>query len=56
MNSHKGFTIIENIYTSNETEQIIDFVNQAGSLDHTFRKPTHLFAIRQFLKEYFYYS
>ncbi|MDV6167282.1 phytanoyl-CoA dioxygenase family protein [Flavobacterium sp. DG1-102-2] len=46
-----GFTILENIYTKEETEQIIKIINEADTTADTFRKSSNLFAIRQFLKE-----
>jgi ectoine hydroxylase-related dioxygenase (phytanoyl-CoA dioxygenase family) len=49
--ANNGFTIIENIYTSSEIEQIITKINQADRSKETFRKSNDLFAIRQFLKE-----
>lgn len=49
--ANNGFTIIENIYTSSEIEQIITKINQADRSKETFRKSNDLFAVRQFLKE-----
>jgi ectoine hydroxylase-related dioxygenase (phytanoyl-CoA dioxygenase family) len=49
--SNKGFTIVENIYTSAEIEAVIAIINQADQSNPTFRKTNDLFAIRQFLKE-----
>lgn len=46
-----GFTIIDQVYTSDEVQQIIEEINQADTSKDTFRKSTDLFAIRQFLKE-----
>ncbi len=46
-----GFTIIDNIYTSEETEQILLLIEKADMTKDTFRKLNELFAIRQFLKE-----
>ena len=46
-----GFTIIENIYSSIEIDQLISIINQADQSKSTFRKSANLFAIRQFLKE-----
>lgn len=46
-----GFTIIEDIYTEKEVEQILEAINQVDSSKSTFRKSNDLFAIRQFLKE-----
>lgn len=49
--NENGFTTIENIYSSNEVEQIIEAIEQINTSKATFRKSTDLFAIRQFLKE-----
>lgn len=46
-----GFTVIENIYSEKETEDILTLLNQADTSKDTFRKSVDLFAIRQFLKE-----
>jgi ectoine hydroxylase-related dioxygenase (phytanoyl-CoA dioxygenase family) len=46
-----GFTIILDIYSADETEQILSIINQADTSKDTFRKSSELFAIRQFLKE-----
>ena len=46
-----GFTIIDNIYSAQEIEQILEAINNADTLKETFRKSRALFAIRQFLKE-----
>jgi ectoine hydroxylase-related dioxygenase (phytanoyl-CoA dioxygenase family) len=46
-----GFTIINNIYSSTEIDQLISIINQADQSKSTFRKSANLFAIRQFLKE-----
>jgi ectoine hydroxylase-related dioxygenase (phytanoyl-CoA dioxygenase family) len=48
---HSGFTIIDNIFSESEVEQIINAINQADTSKETFRKVTQLFAVRQFLKE-----
>ncbi|QKJ29595.1 phytanoyl-CoA dioxygenase family protein [Mucilaginibacter mali] len=47
----KGFTIINNVYTAADVEQIINCINKADADKPTFRKSDDLFAIRQFLKE-----
>lgn len=49
--SEHGFTIIENVYSDKEIEQILETINQADTSKDTFRKSNDLFAIRQFLKE-----
>jgi len=46
-----GFTIIENIYSTEEVQKIIETINQVDTSKDTFRKSNDLFAIRQFLKE-----
>lgn len=46
-----GFTVIENIYSRDEVDQIINTINQTDSSRLTFRKSADIFAIRQFLKE-----
>ena len=46
-----GFTIIENIYTANEVEKILQAINQADTSGQAFRKSANVFAVRQFLKE-----
>ena len=46
-----GFTVINHVFTSEETEQLINVIQQADHTQETFRKTKDLFAIRQFLKE-----
>lgn len=46
-----GFTVINHVFTSEETEQLINVIQQADHTKETFRKTKDLFAIRQFLKE-----
>lgn len=46
-----GFTIIDNIYSPKELEQIQLIVDTADSSKDTFRKSAGLFAIRQLFKE-----
>lgn len=46
-----GFATIENIYSTEEVDNILKQINQANSDKETFRKSSDLFAIRQFLKE-----
>lgn len=48
---NNGFTTIDNIYSTNEVEQILATIDQVDKTRETFRKSTELFAIRQFLKE-----
>ena len=47
----KGFTVINNIFSVAEIEQILTTIENVNSTNSTFRKSTDLFAIRQFLKE-----
>ena len=46
-----GFTVVENIYSKQEIDNILEFISQADSSNQNFRKSNDLFAIRQFLKE-----
>ena len=46
-----GFTIINDIFSIEEIEQILAIIKQADTTKATFRKSTDIFAIRQFLKE-----
>lgn len=46
-----GFATIDNIYTINEVEKILEQISQVNSDKETFRKLAALFAIRQFVKE-----
>lgn len=46
-----GYTVIEQVYTDNEIEAIINTIEQTDTSNETFRKSADLFAIRQFLKE-----
>jgi ectoine hydroxylase-related dioxygenase (phytanoyl-CoA dioxygenase family) len=46
-----GFTVIEDIYATEEIEEILSEINKADINKSTFRKTDDLFAIRQFLKE-----
>lgn len=46
-----GFTVIKDIYSTDEIEKIISLINSSDSSKGTFRKSAQLFAIRQFLKE-----
>ena len=47
----KGFTVIPGVFDAEETNQIIQQINEADQTNPTFRKTADLFAIRQFLKE-----
>ena len=46
-----GFTIVDNIYSEQEINQILLAIDKADNDKETFRKSADLFAIRQFLKE-----
>src|SRR3989338_3866786 len=46
----RGFTILPEIYTSEEIEIIQQAIDYADSSSAIFMKTTHLFAIRQFFK------
>jgi ectoine hydroxylase-related dioxygenase (phytanoyl-CoA dioxygenase family) len=46
-----GFTVINDIYSSDEVETILQEINKANTNKETFRKSGDLFAIRQFLNE-----
>ncbi|TSJ46633.1 phytanoyl-CoA dioxygenase family protein [Fluviicola chungangensis] len=46
-----GFSIVNNIYSTNEIKRILTAIDQADTSRDTFRKTNDLFAIRQFLKE-----
>jgi ectoine hydroxylase-related dioxygenase (phytanoyl-CoA dioxygenase family) len=48
---YDGFTIIDDIYTTEEIHAILEVIEQADTTKPTFRKTNDLFAIRQFLKE-----
>ncbi|MBB6238554.1 ectoine hydroxylase-related dioxygenase (phytanoyl-CoA dioxygenase family) [Pedobacter sp. AK013] len=46
-----GFSVIDDVFTDQEVEDILTIINKADSTKETFRKSDDLFAIRQFLKE-----
>jgi ectoine hydroxylase-related dioxygenase (phytanoyl-CoA dioxygenase family) len=46
-----GFTTVENIYSTDEVEQILSAFSKVDTSKETFRKSADLFAVRQFLKE-----
>jgi len=46
-----GFSVIENVFTDQETEDMQAAINGADTTKETFRKSDDLFAIRRFLKE-----
>ncbi|WP_111629028.1 phytanoyl-CoA dioxygenase family protein [Larkinella arboricola] len=47
----KGFSVIDNIYSIDEVQNILQAINEADTSKDTFKKMADLFAIRQFLKE-----
>ncbi len=49
--SDSGFTIVNNIYSGDEINEMIRLIEQTDQSNKTFRKSEDLFAIRQFLKE-----
>lgn len=46
-----GFTVINDIFSDKDVENILRIIDQADTNKPTFRKTSELFAIRQFLKE-----
>jgi ectoine hydroxylase-related dioxygenase (phytanoyl-CoA dioxygenase family) len=46
-----GFTVLNDIFSDAEIENILSSINSADTSNPTFRKSDDLFAIRQFLKE-----
>lgn len=49
--SQKGFTILNDVFSDEEINQIINVIDSIDTSKETFRKSEDLFAIRQFLKE-----
>lgn len=47
----KGFAIVDDIYTTDEVQKILEAIEHTDTSKDTFRKSNDLFAIRQFLKE-----
>jgi ectoine hydroxylase-related dioxygenase (phytanoyl-CoA dioxygenase family) len=47
----EGFSIIEDVFTNEEIDELINIISKASTANSTFRKTADLFAIRQFLKE-----
>lgn len=47
----KGFTVVEDIFTSEEVAGLASYIQKADTSNDTFRKTKDLFAVRQFLKE-----
>ncbi|AYM99916.1 phytanoyl-CoA dioxygenase family protein [Chryseobacterium sp. 3008163] len=47
----KGFSVISNIFSTEEIEKISEVIQNIDTSKETFRKSEDLFAIRQFLKE-----
>ncbi|MBE8714975.1 phytanoyl-CoA dioxygenase family protein [Sphingobacterium hungaricum] len=50
--TNRGFAVIDNIYTDDEINKILEAIQQADRSKETFRQSADLFAIRQFLKEF----
>nr|WP_068892603.1 phytanoyl-CoA dioxygenase family protein [Pedobacter panaciterrae] len=46
-----GFTTINNVFSNDQVESILELINRSDTSGNTFRKSADLFAIRQFLKE-----
>lgn len=46
-----GFIIIDDVFTTEEVDPLLDTISQVDTTKPTFRKTNDLFAIRQFLKE-----
>jgi ectoine hydroxylase-related dioxygenase (phytanoyl-CoA dioxygenase family) len=49
--ANQGFSIIDNIYTDIEINNLLETISNADHSKPTFRKTNDLFAIRQFFKE-----
>lgn len=49
--SEQGYTVMDNIFSTSEIENIKQIIEQSDKSKETFRKTADLFAIRQFLKE-----
>lgn len=49
--AENGFTILDEIYSEKEVEEILSAIDKVDKDKETFRKSTDIFAIRQFLKE-----
>lgn len=47
----KGFSVISNVFSTEEIEKISEVIQNIDTSKETFRKSEDLFAIRQFLKE-----
>jgi ectoine hydroxylase-related dioxygenase (phytanoyl-CoA dioxygenase family) len=47
----KGFSVINNVFSTEEIEKISEIIQNIDTSKETFRKSEDLFAIRQFLKE-----
>ncbi len=46
-----GFSVVNNVYSVDEVQNILEAINNVDTSKDTFRKTTDLFAIRQFLRE-----
>lgn len=49
--SDNGFSVVEQVYSAEEVQHILEAIDKADSSKDTFRKAADVFAIRQFLKE-----
>ena len=49
--NHLGFTVLDNIFSDAEIDNILSAINSCDTSNPTFRISQDLFAIRQFLKE-----
>jgi ectoine hydroxylase-related dioxygenase (phytanoyl-CoA dioxygenase family) len=47
----EGFAVIDNVFTNQEVDQLLQIISNTDSSNLTFRKSKDLFAIRQFFKE-----
>jgi ectoine hydroxylase-related dioxygenase (phytanoyl-CoA dioxygenase family) len=48
---NEGFAVIDNVFTTEDIDAILQTISQVDTTSPTFRKTNDLFAIRQFLKE-----
>jgi len=48
---HLGFFIIEDIYSNDEINSLLDLISRADSSNPAFRKSSDIFAIRRFVQE-----
>jgi ectoine hydroxylase-related dioxygenase (phytanoyl-CoA dioxygenase family) len=50
--ANKGYTVIDNVFSAEETAEILEAITAADTSKDTFRKTNDLFAVRQFFKEF----